>query len=183
MAYTASALSFLLEGLEVPVVLTGAQRPLGSATDEGQDDAPTDAVHNVTSALRFCEALAERQGSQRMVTQVFLAFDGLLLRGNCARKVDSRQLRAFNSPNLPPVGQLLEGRISLESSLLYRREQPASSLTVSLDKRFAELECCPNWNKPAVASCFLLPGVAARQLESCIWPGLQRVAPLQLRHG
>src|SRR5690606_24690588 len=50
MAYTASALSFLLHGLDRPIILTGSQRPLG-ATPSFQPSAPTDAVGNVDAAL------------------------------------------------------------------------------------------------------------------------------------
>src|SRR5690606_1948851 len=98
------------------VVLTGAQQPLGAASGTEQAAQPTDAVDNVTSALRFCRALGDAAGGQTLLSCVFLAFDGLLLRGNCARKVDSSRMRAFQSPNLPPVGHLLEGQVIFESS-------------------------------------------------------------------
>lgn len=90
MAYTASALSFMLAGIAVPVVITGSQIPFG--------EPDSDATDNVRDALRFA-AIPELCG-------VGLAFAGKLYRGNRARKVDSRAMAAFNSPELPPLAHI-----------------------------------------------------------------------------
>lgn len=89
LAFTASALSFMLPGLPKPIVLTGAQRPLG----EIRSDARLNLVDAVTSALRG-------------PPEVTLCFDSHLYRGNRARKVKVAEYDAFESPNFPVLGTL-----------------------------------------------------------------------------
>ncbi len=89
MAYAASALSFALAGLRKPVVVTGAQIPLG--------EPRSDAGGNLLGAL----LIAARQP----LPEVCLYFDGRLLRGNRATKVSSTDFDAFDSPNYPPLGR------------------------------------------------------------------------------
>jgi L-asparaginase len=89
LAYTASALSFLLPGLRRPVVLTGSQRPL----QEVRSDARLNLVDAVTSALK----------GPREVT---VCFDSHLFRGNRTVKVKVAEYDAFASPNCPPLGTL-----------------------------------------------------------------------------
>lgn len=87
MAYTASALSFMLEGLQKPVVLTGSQIPLCRMRSDGRDNL-------VTSLLIAADGRA---------AEVCLYFGGKLLRGNRATKRSADGLRAFSSPNYPPL--------------------------------------------------------------------------------
>lgn len=89
LAYTASALSFLLPGLRRPVVLTGSQRPL----QETRTDARLNLIDAVTAALR----------GPREVT---VCFDSRLTRGNRTVKVKVAEYDAFQSPNFPPLGTL-----------------------------------------------------------------------------
>lgn len=89
LAYTASALSFLLPGLPKPVVLTGSQRPLG----EIRSDARLNLIDAVLSAL---------QGPP----EVSICFDSHLYRGNRTRKVKVSEYDAFESPNFPLLGIL-----------------------------------------------------------------------------
>jgi L-asparaginase len=90
MAYTASALSFVLEGLAKPVVLTGSQLPLM--------ETRSDARENLVSALVMAGNFD--------IPEVCLLFDHHLLRGNRAVKVNSEGFGAFASPNCEPLGWL-----------------------------------------------------------------------------
>ena len=89
MAYTASALSFMLEGLAKPVVLTGAQIPLCEVRSDGRD--------NIITALLIAAGGRARE--------VCLYFGGTLLRGNRATKYSADGLIAFVSPNYPPLAE------------------------------------------------------------------------------
>src|SRR5262245_60987040 len=89
MAYTASALSFALEGLDKPVVLTGSQRPLS--------EIRTDARRNLVDAVDL---------ATRDIPEVGICFDGRLLRGNRATKGDAWSYGAFASPGCPPLARL-----------------------------------------------------------------------------
>lgn len=87
MAYTASALSFMLEGLHKPVVLTGSQIPLCEVRN--------DARENIITALQIAATCK--------VPEVTLYFGGKLIRGCRAIKYSSDTLDAFDSPNFPPL--------------------------------------------------------------------------------
>ena len=88
MAYTASALAFMLRGLRKPVVLTGSQIPLC--------ELRTDARENLLTALMIAAA-------EEPVSEVSLFFGGRLLRGCRAVKVSATGFDAFDSPNFPPL--------------------------------------------------------------------------------
>ena len=89
MAYTASALSFMLENLSKPVVLTGSQIPLCEIRSDGRD--------NVITSLIIA--------AERKVREVCLFFGGTLLRGNRATKYSADGLIAFVSPNYPSLAE------------------------------------------------------------------------------
>ena len=89
MAYTASALSFALVGLDKPVVLTGSQRPLG--------EIRSDARRNLVDAVDL---------ATRDIPEVGVCFDGALLRGNRATKGDAWSYTAFASPNCAALARL-----------------------------------------------------------------------------
>ena len=90
MAYTASALSFILDGLDKPVVLTGSQIPLSEIRSDGKDNL-------VTSLLIAADGVAN---------EVCLCFSGKLLRGNRAVKMSADHLVAFDSPNYPHLADI-----------------------------------------------------------------------------
>jgi L-asparaginase len=97
MAYSASALSFMLGDLAKPVVLTGSQQPVG--------DACGDAGQNLLNALHIAGCKAT---GVPLVPEVSVCFAGRLLRGNRARKMSTRAQRAFDTPNCPPLGEVGE---------------------------------------------------------------------------
>ena len=92
MAYTASALSFLLEGIDIPIVLTGAQRPVTELRSDGRE--------NLVTAMAI--AAGHLRGAP-LVPEVTIFFDDVLLRGNRTVKVHADSYRGFASPNYPPL--------------------------------------------------------------------------------
>lgn len=111
MAYTASALSFMLEGLNKPVILTGSQIPLCEVRSDGRDNL-------ITSLLI---------ASEGKYNEVCLYFGGRLLRGNRATKMSADGLLAFDSPNCP---RLAEAGISIR--YLPVQKPPKTSESFSL---------------------------------------------------
>lgn len=89
MAYTASALSFMLENLDKPVILTGSQIPLCEVRSDGLDNL-------ITSLLIAKDAKCK---------EVCLYFGGKLMRGNRATKMSADGMRAFSSPNCPLLAE------------------------------------------------------------------------------
>ncbi|WP_207062947.1 asparaginase [Motiliproteus sp. SC1-56] len=90
LAYTASALSFMLQGLRKPVIVTGSQIPLCELRNDAQDNL-------ITALLLAC---------QYPINEVCLYFNGRLLRGNRAKKIKASGFDAFDSPNYPWLGQV-----------------------------------------------------------------------------
>lgn len=89
MAYSASALAFMLEGLGKPVIFTGSQIPLREVRSDGRD--------NLITALMIA--------ASGRVREVCLYFNGKLLRGCRSTKRSSDRLEAFESPNCPPLAE------------------------------------------------------------------------------
>lgn len=90
MAYTASALSFMLENLSKPVILTGSQIPLSEVRN--------DAIHNITTSLLIAAC--------QPIYEVCIYFNQRLLRGNRAQKISADQFSAFDSPNFPWLAKI-----------------------------------------------------------------------------
>ncbi len=105
MAYTASALSFLLGDTRVPVVLTGSQLPLG--------ELRSDARTNLLTALEVA--------ASKRLRDVAISFGHHVLRGNRATKVQSLSFDAFESPNFPPLA-------SVGAEVRYRNLDPVAAL-------------------------------------------------------
>lgn len=94
MSYTASALSFLLENLTKPVILTGSQLPIG--------DLRTDAKENLITAIQLASL---QQNGMPVIQEVGLYFEYKLYRGNRTTKISAEQFNAFTSPNYPPLAE------------------------------------------------------------------------------
>lgn len=90
MAYTASALSFMLENLAKPVIVTGSQIPLSEVRN--------DAMENVIMSLWLC--------AHQPLHEVCIYFNQHLLRGNRAQKISAQRFNAFDSPNYPHLASI-----------------------------------------------------------------------------
>lgn len=113
MSYTASALSFMLEGLEKPVVFTGSQIPLCELRSDGRDNL-------INSMLIAADGVAN---------EVCLYFAGKLLRGNRSTKVSSDQLMAFASPNYPVLANVGIDIMYNRQALVMPKQEDRFSLT------------------------------------------------------
>jgi L-asparaginase len=92
MSYTASALSFMLENLNKPVILTGSQLPIGLLRTDGRE--------NLITAI---EIAAATQDNFPLVPEVCIYFDNKLTRGNRTTKMSAEHFDAFSSPNYNPL--------------------------------------------------------------------------------
>ena len=146
MSFTASALSFMLDDLEKPVILTGSQLPIGRPRTDGKE--------NLVSAVEI--ASAKDADGHAVVPEVCVFFDSKLLRGNRTTKVSSENFDAFRSPNLPP---LAEAGISIkyDTRVICRPDRWGRPLKVrpALDTRVSILKIHPGIT-PQVVSNILL---------------------------
>jgi L-asparaginase len=144
MAYTASALPFLLEGLAKPVLITGSQIPLCEVRN--------DARENLITSLLIA--------SQYDVPEVCLYFGGLLLRGCRSVKVSADGFAAFASPNVPPLGT---AGIDIEINHdLVRRPRTRGRLK-ALEMR----------RTPVVSALRLFPGISPELVRNVLRPPLE----------
>lgn len=121
MAYTASALSFMLEGLRKPVIITGSQLPIGEVRTDGEE--------NLITAVQIAAA-TDTLGSP-MVQEVAILFEDYLWRGNRSTKMSADNFNAFKSNNYPPLAKIgLD--IHFNPEALYR-PAPGVSLTPRYD--------------------------------------------------
>ncbi|MFR9543155.1 MAG: asparaginase [Rikenellaceae bacterium] len=89
MSFTASALSFLISGLQKPIIFTGSQIPIGVLRTDGRE--------NLISAIEVAV--------DGIVKEVAIFFQNMLLRANRTTKFNSEYFNAFHSPNLPPLAE------------------------------------------------------------------------------
>lgn len=104
LAYTCSALSFMLQNLGKPVILTGSQAPML----ELQNDATDNLLGSLVIAGHF------------MIPEVCLFFNYKLFRGNRATKVAASEFAAFASPNYPPLAAITSLKTHVDWDLVYR---------------------------------------------------------------
>ena len=109
MAYTASALSYMLENLAKPVIITGSQLPIGEVRTDGEE--------NLITALQI--AAAKDKDGGPMVREVAILFDNDLLRGNRSTKFSSDNFKAFKSTNYPLLATIGLG-ITFHHDALWR---------------------------------------------------------------
>ena len=156
MAYSAAALSYVLEHLGKPVIFTGAQVPVGASR--------SDAQRNLVTALEIAAARHPRARTVR-VPEVCVFFNDVLIRGTRAKKVESQQFAAFKSENYPPLAR---AGIALEFADKSIRLLPAARLKVHtrLETGVAVLRLFPGITEAVVMAMLGLPGLRGCVLET-----------------
>jgi L-asparaginase len=155
MAYTASALSFMLEGLSKPVVFTGAQLPIA--------EPRSDARENLITALEIASA---KKDGRPLIPEVCIYFDYELLRGNRSKKVESMQFDAFDSGNYPP---LAKAGVKIDYNFSVIREhlvRPNLQLRSNLDTNISILKLFPGIQSSTVDAILQTKGLKAVILET-----------------
>lgn len=151
MAYTASALSFMLQNLSKPVILTGSQLPIG--------DLRTDAKENLLTSIEIAGSL---DNGEPVVQEVCIFFENHLMRGNRTTKQNAENFNAFHScnyPNLADVG------IHIKYEQVYFMKKT--------DNKPLEVKCGYD---PNVVVLTLFPGIQETVVRSVLYvPGLKGV--------
>jgi L-asparaginase len=155
MAYTASALSFMLEGLNKPVIFTGAQLPI--------TEPRSDARENLITALEIASA---KKDGKALVPEVCIYFDYELLRGNRSKKVESMQFDAFDSGNYPP---LAKAGVKIDynfSSIIPYNEKSHLKLRMKIDASISILKLFPGITQAAADAILQTKNIKAVILET-----------------
>lgn len=149
MAYTASALSFMLVNLAKPVIITGSQLPIGEVRTDGEE--------NLITAIQIAATL---DGARPMIQEVAILFENYLWRGNRSTKMSADNFNAFKSNNYPPLAKIGLG-VHFNQDALWRawRRRP-------LEVRY-ELD-------PSVIIITLNPGMTPETLDYMLnTPGIK----------
>lgn len=154
MAYTASALSFMLENLGKPVILTGSQLPIGTIRTDGKE--------NLITSI---EIAAAKKNGKPAVPEVCIYFEFRLFRGNRTLKVNSEHFRAFQSPNYP---SLVDAGVHLKFNDTSILKHPSGKLIVhtNLDLNVAIIKLFPGITKEILVSILGIKNLRAVVLET-----------------
>jgi L-asparaginase len=155
MAYSASALSFMLQGLRKPVLFTGSQLPIGTIRTDGKE--------NLITAIEI--AADKDENGEAIVQEVAVYFEYSLYRGNRSSKISANQFEAFGSPNYTC---LAKAGVSIEYNFhkLYRTNQPELVFHAEMSDAVGLLKIYPGFPVKAYTSLFDVSLVKAIVLET-----------------
>ena len=156
MAYTASALSYMLENLTKPVILTGSQLPIGQLRTDGKE--------NLLTSIEI--AAARNAEGKPMVPEVCIFFESKLMRGNRTTKINAEGFNAFRSFNFAPLAHA-GIHIKYDEHLIH---QPKHAKPFKphflLDNNVLILTLFPGIRKEVVDTCFAVNGLRAVILKT-----------------
>lgn len=155
MAFSASALSFMLENLSKPVIFTGAQLPIGMMR--------SDAKENLLTAI---EIAAAKENGAAIVPEVCIFFEDTLFRGNRTTKKNAEHFNAFNSYNYPALAKAGVHIKYFRSYIHYPAHDTKLRLRLNTDPNVAILKIFPGISESFVRSVLNTPGLKAVVLES-----------------
>ncbi len=157
MSFTASALSFMLENLEKPVVFTGSQLPIGMLRTDGKE--------NLISAVEIASA-ADEQG-RPIVPEVTVFFDSHLYRGNRTIKYSAENFWAFRSENAPALADTgIHIKYNLDEIRYPKQYGNPLKISETLDTDVAILKIFPGMRENMVRALFATEGLRAVILET-----------------
>jgi L-asparaginase len=156
MAYTASALSFMLENIDKPVILTGSQLPVGKVRTDGKE--------NLITALEI--AVAKTADGRPCVPEVCIFFQNDLMRGNRTTKVNTENFNAFKSYNYPILARA-GVHIKYEHHLIiYPRIRQMPRFHYTLDPNVVILKLFPNISPDIVKAMLNISNLKGVVLET-----------------
>lgn len=155
MSYSSSALSFMLENLNKPVIFTGSQLPIG--------DLRTDAKENLITAIQI--AALQKKGVP-VIREVGLYFEYKLYRANRTTKINAEHFQAFASLNHPP---LIESGVHLkvyDEYLLAHKRRKKFKVHTNMDRNVVILKLFPGIGADVLNSVLNIPGLKGVVLET-----------------
>ncbi len=154
MSYTASALSFMLENLARPVVLTGSQLPIGMIRTDGKE--------NFITAI---EIAAARKNNRAIVPEVCIYFEYQLYRGNRTHKFNAEDFEAFRSVNYPVLAEA-GVHIKYNEQVIHKPTDQEFRIFTRLDNNIAVLKLFPGISQQVVSSVLSIDGLKGVVLET-----------------
>ena len=155
MAYSAAALSFMLENLQKPVIFTGSQLPVGVLR--------SDAKENLITSIEI--AAAKNEHGRAIVPEVCLFFEDKLMRGNRTTKRNSEEFNAFASFNYPELAHT-GVHIKYFPHYIHYEEEVKFGYAHHFDTNVVVLKLFPGITETTVRAIYSIPGLRAVVLES-----------------
>lgn len=155
MAYTASALSFMLQGLNKPVILTGSQLPIGTIRTDGKE--------NLITAIEIAAQKDESGGS--IIQEVAIYFEYSLYRGNRTTKVSANAFEAFKSPNYPDLA-IAGVQIQYNHGAHFTPTSKQLQVCYGMDERVALIKIFPGFSPSVYTGMFDINAVKGIVLET-----------------
>lgn len=154
MAFSASALSFMLENLAKPVIFTGSQLPMGKIRTDGKE--------NLITAI---EIAAAKENGKPIVPEVAIYFEYSLYRGNRTHKFNAEHFQAFRSANYPELAEA-GVHIKYNHSAIFKHSNMQLVVHKELDNNIAILKIFPGINTEVIKSVVNIPGLKALIIET-----------------
>ena len=154
MAYSASALSFMLQNLTKPVIFTGSQLPIGRLRTDGKE--------NLITAIEIAGA---RRNGEPVIQEVAVLFESKLLRGNRTHKYSTENFDAFDSPNYDELAEIGIHIIYSHQRLL-RNDSKELKVLKEFDNRVGILKLFPGMSPAFVQSILTSPQLKAIVFET-----------------
>jgi len=155
MAYTASALSFMLQGLTKPVILTGSQLPIGTIRTDGKE--------NLITAIEI--AAQKKESGEAIIQEVAIYFEYSLYRGNRTTKVSANAFEAFKSPNYPDLA-IAGVNIKYNYGAHFLASNKQLQVCFEMDERVALIKVFPGFSPSVYSGMFDINAVKGIVLET-----------------
>jgi len=155
MAYSASALSFMLENLSKSVIFTGAQLPIGTLRTDGKE--------NLLTAV---EIAAAKENGKPLVPEVCIYFENKLFRGNRTTKVNAEHFNAFQSANYPYLAKAGVELVYNREFIRYPKETEALVVHREFSDQLTIIKLFPGINRKYMDAIFSINNLRAVILET-----------------
>ena len=155
MSYTASALSYMFENLDKPIIFTGSQLPIG--------DLRTDAKENLITSIQIA---AMQENGKPKVAEVCLYFEYKLYRANRTTKLTAEHFEAFSSPNYPPLAESGVHIIFNEQALLKAKNRGNLKVHKNFETNILLVKMFPGINEETITHLFSYPNIKGLILET-----------------
>ncbi|MDO4728948.1 MAG: asparaginase [Bacteroidota bacterium] len=155
MSYSASALSFMLEGLSKPVIFTGSQLPIG--------DLRTDAKENLITSIQLA---ALKEEGVPVIQEVGLYFEYKLYRGNRTTKINAEHFQAFSSINYPTLAESGVHLKVMKENLLPPKINSTLNVWKDFDQNVAIIKLFPGITEGVLNGFLNIPNLKGVVLET-----------------
>ena len=154
MAHTASALSFMIQNIDKPIILTGSQLPIGTIRTDGKE--------NLITSIEIAK---DKKNGTSIIHEVCVCFGNKLYRGNRISKINAEYFNAFSSENYPALAEI-GINIHYKTNYLLKKPNQPTVFNTHLDNNIAILKIFPSLSQQYVKSILNIKNLKALIIET-----------------